>query len=67
MAEVSKSRAAVRDMFESNTRHKITFGGGGASGGGLKRAESDDLGARYYRKQHFLKNTSSIIIQAQVG
>ncbi len=46
MAEVSKSRAAVRDMFESNTRHKITFGGGGASGGGLKRAESDDLGAR---------------------
>ncbi len=55
MAEVSKSRAAVRDMFESNTRHKITFGGGGASGGGLKRAESDDLGARYYRKQHFFK------------
>ncbi len=46
MAEVSKSRAAIRDMFESTTAPKITFGGGAAVGGGgrpLKKAGSDIL------------------------
>ncbi len=46
MAKVSKSRAAIRDMFESTTAPKITFGGGAAAAGGgrpLQKAGSDIL------------------------
>jgi uncharacterized protein YbcV (DUF1398 family) len=33
MREVSRSKAAIKDMFEANTAPKITFGGGGKRGG----------------------------------
>ena len=55
--EVSKSKSAIKDMFESSMGSKITYGGTGGGTGGIAKSSTDPSGS-FGAKPKVRKNSS---------